>query len=467
MFNFTENTQKVINILIENNLTPIFVGGFVRDALISNIHGLKIKNKDIDIEVFGETNMDKLKEILEPLGKVIIAGKSFGVLKLWIENEDFDISLPRKEKNKGIRHKDLVVDIDPKISFKEAFKRRDLTINAIGFNIKENVFIDEFNGINDIKTKTIKVVDNNTFIEDPLRLLRAIGFAVRFNFKIEEKSKILLKSMVDKNMLSNILKERIFTEWKKFLLKSEKPSKAIMIMKEIGLLEKNFSEISNLINIKQDPKWHPEGDVFVHTLMVLNEMSKLLKESKLNENDKVALLFAAITHDFGKVKTTKLINGKITSHNHEREGVEIAKNFMKKITNEKDVIEKVLLLTEFHLFPLIAIDGKIKLSTFKKIHKKIDLELLAIMAVADKKGRGFEFDGKPLMKMMLSKKEEIENIEKNKDKLSISGKDLINHGLKPSKVFSILLEELNDIFDPEQDNKDEVIKTFLTARKLI
>ena len=319
--------NKLIEDLISLNIKPILVGGMVRDYFINNT----IESKDIDIEIYTNKKYEEILDLLTHKNyRCDIVGKNFGVIKTRDENNnEIDISLPRIEKLVGTKHTDFEIISNGELSFKEAFKRRDFTFNAIGYDFMENKIIDLYNGVNDIKNKTIKHVSAKTFIEDPLRIYRAIQFAARFGFDIHPRTKLLIKDMVSKGMLDEIPKERVFIEFEKLLTKSENPSIGFELMREFNILEKYFPE---------ELKWHPEGDVWIYTMMVIDEMAKL----EVDKDKKLLYLLSCLCHDLGKPSTTiTLEDGKITSRGHEEAGIGPSISFLNRLTNNKKLIEQV------------------------------------------------------------------------------------------------------------------------------
>ena len=204
--------EDILKDLQKIGATPILVGGSVRDYF------LNIPIKDYDIEIFGINSLEIIQNCLEKFGSVKLVGKSFGVLTLKVDKYDFDFALPRTEIKIGLTHQDFEVITNSSLSFKEAAIRRDFTINAIGYDFFKQEFLDPFDGINDLKTKTIKHINDATFIEDSLRVYRAIQFASRFDFKIDENTKELCKQIVLNDELIYLPKERIYEEFKKLFL---------------------------------------------------------------------------------------------------------------------------------------------------------------------------------------------------------------------------------------------------------
>ena len=243
---------KLAKIINENHGRAMLVGGCVRDEL------MKIAPKDFDVEVYG-IEPPKLKEILKQFGRVDAVGESFTVYKI---GQDLDVSLPRRERKVSRGHKGFIVEGDPQMSFEEAAKRRDFTINAIMKDILTGEIVDCYGGQDDIKLKKIRHIADETFVEDSLRVLRAAQFAARFEFEIDEKTIELCKT-ID---LTDLPKERLWGELEKLLLKSAKPSIGLKYFYELNIANQLFPELTALVGVPQEFEWHPEGDVDVHTL---------------------------------------------------------------------------------------------------------------------------------------------------------------------------------------------------------
>lgn len=241
--------QNILDHLIKQAARPIIVGGFIRDYF------LKIDSKDIDIEVYGFSTLAELSNILEEFGDVNLVGKSFGVIKLKIKNDEYDFSFPRSENKTGIGHKGFDVNIDGFMSYKDGAKRRDFTINSIGYDYKQKSFLDPFGGIKDIENKVLKHIDEKTFCEDPLRVYRGVQFSARFELNLDKSTIELFKKMVKTDDFKSLSKERIFEEYKKLLLKSKKPSIGLKILNKLkieDIKKDSMVSIDNLVKIKSD-----------------------------------------------------------------------------------------------------------------------------------------------------------------------------------------------------------------------
>ena len=397
-----------------------FVGGFVRDKIIGR------ENKDIDIEVHGISE-EKLEEILSEFGTVNKFGSSFGVYA--ISGYDIDIALPRSERKTGVKHTDFEIVVDPFIGIKGAAKRRDFTMNAILEDVLAGELIDPHGGLEDIKAGIIRHVDEKTFIEDPLRVLRAAQFSARFGFEIAPETIELCKT-ID---LSDISSERIETEMKKALLKSEKPSKFFESLREMDQLGYWFKELKQLIGIEQNKKYHPEGDVWTHTMIVLDNAAKFRDEV----SDAYSFMLFALMHDLGKIETTDIIDGEIHSYQHEIVGVEIAERFLERVCHEKKVKNYVLKSIPLHMRPSMLFESKSKVKkTNKLFDEAVEPKDIIYFSLCDKHVE--------TSKEELKKKEflfeRLRVYEEIMKEPYVTGKDLLELGFEPGVELGKMLE---------------------------
>ncbi|RUM69518.1 MAG: CCA tRNA nucleotidyltransferase [Sulfurovum sp.] len=402
-------------------------------------HFLGLQIKDYDIEVYGLNSIEELEKILAQYGSVNLVGKSFGVLKFQYDGEEYDFSFPRTEQKIGSGHRGFDVSIDGAMSFKEASKRRDFTINAMGYDVEEEKFIDPYNGKIDIEKRLLRHIDDETFIEDPLRVYRAIQFCSRFGYTLADKSFELCKNMVSKGMLEELAKERIYVEFTKLLLKSPKPSVGFELMRKLGVLC-YFPELQSLIDVPQPPKWHPEGDVWIHTMMAVDAMVALLGS---DEKQNLRYLFAILCHDFGKATHTTIEKGgRIRAIGHEKAGVEPTRKFLYRITNEHEFIASILPLVEHHLKPSHFYIDKSRDKAFRKLATKVNIEELVIVARADFLGRTTKESLSGIYSAGDWMIERAKNLKVNNRPLEnlLQGRDLIALGLEPSSQFKEILD---------------------------
>lgn len=410
------------------------IGGFVRDTF------LNLQSKDIDVEVYN-ISPEMLESILSKYGNVTYCGQSFGVFKLG----NYDFSLPRREKKNGEGHTGFDISIDPFMSIEEATIRRDLTINSMLMNPLTGEVLDPFNGMQDIKEGIIRHINDATFAEDPLRVMRVAQFSARFNFDIHDTTKALCVKLLPE--LKTLSRERFMIEIEKILMKAEKPSIAFNFMLDIGLLESLFPELAILKTIEQGEKHHPEGDAFEHTMLALDSIP--IKDRRLD------LMFAILVHDLGKavVESVTEENGAVVHfHGHAEEGEEVARVFMSRLTNETALTETVVSLVKYHMRPY-DLKKNLNKAQLRRLALKVNIDDLMILHLADLSGRGTKKDTSHIDRI-ITVWEEV----KNEIHPIIKGRHLIEMGLTPSKDFGRILKEIfNHQLDGEFNSLDDGI----------
>lgn len=451
-FNLPKILEKILCNLQEIGAKPILVGGCVRDTI------LNLPCKDYDIELFNIDDFQMVEKVLQNYGNVKLVGKSFGVLTLKVQEYDFDFALARLEKKVGSGHRGFEVITNKNLKFKEASLRRDFTINSIGYDFLTKEFLDPNKGLEDLQNKILRHIKDETFIEDPLRVYRAVQFCARYNLQLDKKTFLLCKKMVENNELEELPKERIYEEFKKLLLKSTKPSIGFELLKQLGIL-KYFSELEALIACVQDKVYHPEGDVWIHTLMALDELAKILKKENIqDEYRKLYLFYAVLCHDLGKPFCTEVLENKVTSYRHETLGEKPTISFLSKLTNEKKLIEKVVPLVKNHLTPFQLYLANSSLKAIKRLSLKVNIEDLCLVCLADCLGRDIQDKEKcPKATSWLLEQAKLLNIENNALKPYVLGRDLINLGLNPSKEFKQILDYALDLQIDENLTKEEIL----------
>jgi len=412
---------EVARLVAEKGGRTFYVGGFVRDALIHK------ENKDVDIEVHGITPKC-LESILDTLGQRMTIGESFGIFGL--KGYSLDIAMPRKEEARGQGHKDFDIFVDPFIGTEAAARRRDFTFNALMQDVLTGEIVDHFGGVADLHDGVLRHVNDQSFAEDPLRVLRAAQFAARFGFRVAEETVLLCSRME----LAHLPRERIEGELKKALLKAERPSIFFEVLRQMDQLDHWFPEVKALIGVKQNPVYHSEGDVWKHTMMVLDEAAKL--------RDRAAnpywFMLAAVTHDFGKAVSTEEQDGVLHSYHHEIQGLPLAEAFLRRITWETKLIEYVLNLTEQHMKPnTVAGARSAKKVTTRMYDKSVDPEGLICLALADDRGR---ITQAPATDHEAFLYERLEVFKELMARPYVMGRDLIEAGLKPGVEFTEILE---------------------------
>ena len=433
-----EILKTISKVISQHNGTAVIVGGSVRD------HFMKLPVKDYDIEVYGLQSMEELESILLKFGSVNLVGKSFGVLKFVHENEEYDFSFPRLESKVAKGHRGFDVHVDGKMDFKTASKRRDFTVNAMGYDIERKAFLDPFNGQRDIEGRVLRHIGDNFFGEDPLRVYRAVQFSARFSFDLAEETHALCRTMVKEGLLTELPKERVYLEFQKLLLKAAKPSIGFELMRSLGVLE-YFPELQALIGVAQDPIWHPEGDVWVHTMLSIDAMAGILSGQEFSAKEKLKLLFSTLCHDLGKpLVNTVEADGRIRAIGHEKAGLEPARSFMFRLTNEEDFIESILPFVEHHLKPSQFYAQGTKASAIRRLATKVNIEELVFVAKADFLGRTTEEarSGEYEAGKWLLEKAKALKVENKPIDALLQGRDLIVLGLTPSPRFKKILDEV-------------------------
>lgn len=396
----------------------MYVGGMVRDGLMG------IECKDIDIEVYGLTPR-ALKDVLSSLGKVMEMGASFGVYGL--QHSAIDIAMPRRERCVGIKHTDFEVSVDPAMSFEDATLRRDLTINAMMRDVLTGELIDLWGGRADLERRVIRHVSDATFPEDALRVFRVAQFTARFEGKIAPETLALCRSMA----VDGISHERVYDELNKALLKADRPSIFFRVLREMDHLKEFFPELEACIGVQQNPVHHPEGDVFEHTLLVVDRAAELRDKAQWP----LAFMYAALFHDLGKVIATEIReDGKITAYGHEVKGLPICETQLRRLTSQTKLIEYVKNMMWLHMRPNILAGAK---SKKKKTRQLFDLSVcpedLILLSRADASGK---LDKPYNAQNEAFLRERLEDYRRVMQRPMVTGKDLIDAGLKPGPQFS-------------------------------
>ena len=403
-----------------------FVGGFVRDALIRR------ENKDVDIEVHGITP-GCLEEILDVLGERISIGESFGIFNL--KGFSLDIAMPRKEELRGMGHKDFDIFVDPFIGTEAASRRRDFTFNALMQDVLTGEIVDHFGGQEDLKNGVLRHVNDISFAEDPLRVLRAAQFAARFGFQVAPETIELCRRMD----LRHLPRERIEGELKKALLKAERPSIFFEVLRQMEQLDVWFPEVKALIGVPQNPVFHAEGDVWTHTMMVVDQAAKL----RHRVQQPLWFMFSAVTHDFGKAVCTEEKNGVLHAYEHEKQGLPLAETFLRRITSETKLIEYVLNLTELHMKPNTVADARSAVKvTNRMFDQAVDPEGLVCIALADDLGRISKAHTESNEAWLYQRLEVFREVMARP---YVMGRDLIEAGLMPDKDFTEILRHAHKL----------------------
>jgi tRNA nucleotidyltransferase (CCA-adding enzyme) len=367
---------------------PYVVGGAVRDALL----GVEVDEQDWDVEVFG-LPAEELGPILARAGSVDAVGQSFRVFKVGgLEDVTgaVDVSLPRRDSKAGPGHRGIAVEGDPGLSIEEAARRRDFTINAMLLDPATGELLDPWGGLRDLEARLLRAVDAETFGEDPLRALRAVQLAARFDLEVEPATATLCASMP----LDELPSERVFGEIEKLLLQATRPSLGFALMRRWGMLPTIAPELLPLETTPQDPGWHPEGDVWTHTLQVVDEAAGLVGDLAGDRPRQLTVMLGALCHDLGKPGTTTHDeDGRIRSRGHEEAGlpptVALLGRWNVHTLLGYDVRAQVLALVAQHLKPGQLYDDRDRVSSgaIRRLSRKVEPDLLYRVAKADCLGR--------------------------------------------------------------------------------
>lgn len=429
----------------------LIIGGWVRDRLLGH------DSKDIDLEVYG-VPAGSLRSLLERVGPVNTVGESFKVYKVG----PLDVALPRRESKTGRGHRGFTITGDPDLPLEAAARRRDFTVNAIAWDPLTEEFLDPCGGQADLERRVLRAVDPTTFADDSLRVLRALQFAARFELKLDEATKGLCQAIP----LDDLPAERIWGELEKLLLKAARPSVGFALGLELGVIDKLFPELATLVDCPQEPEWHPEGDVWVHTLLVIDRAHERI--DGLARPAQVTIMLGAVCHDLGKPATTATIDGRIRSLNHEEMGVAPATAFLDRINihtlDGYDVRRHVLGLVANHLKPGMwrkARDG-VGDGAFRRLARRVDLELLARLAKADCLGRTGEFDCSAME--WFRERARTLGVQHEAPKPLLLGRHLLELGMAPGPRVGDVLRQ---VYERQLDGEIQTLDDGKTAARAI
>ncbi len=404
------------------------VGGCVRDLLLG------IRPKDFDIEVYG-LNPEQLEKKLTLLGKTEHVGKHFGVIKLWMNNLELDIALPRTERKTADGHRGFSVESNPGLSPETATLRRDFTINAMMFDPLDHKLLDFHGGQDDLGNKKLRHV-SPAFTEDPLRPLRAVQFAARFQLRLDKKTARLCHLLLTE--AGTLPESRIWREWQKWS-HAPYPSFGLKALQECGWLSL-YPELATLASCKQDGRWHPEGDAWVHTLQVCDMAAVIADRNNLSIQTREQLLFAALCHDFGKPSCTFADEHKnLRSPGHCEAGVKPSEQFLKQIGAPKSMAQFVLPLVREHMAHM---HGKPSDRAVRRLSHRLEpthIELWEMLVEADASGRTPAPASRPAF-IWLEKARELKHQHTSPIPL-ITGKLLMKFGMKPGPEMGKLIQQ--------------------------
>lgn len=429
-YNFKALEKEILDDLASQGRVYL-VGGVVRDMLLYGT----VDYHDVDVEVY-DIEIDELEKILSKYGHVNTVGKSFGVLKLDVLPH-FDFALPRIEFKKGNTHKDFDVKIDKNLDLEIASSRRDFTINAIMYDYSHDEIIDLHHGLDDLDHHILKMVNKDTFQEDPLRVLRLAQFISRLEFGVDKETKQLCQDMVQQGMLKHLSYERVLEEYNKLLM-SQIPSLGIVFLLEIGAL---FEPLQQLVHCHQRLDYHPEGNVMNHTLLVV-DLAALCKDKT---SWPLAFMWGAFLHDIGKPKVTTP-EGRAPGHNES--GVEVFNSYFSSIFNNKKMKKYIKTMIYYHMHLMNMVRNNSKDYSFYKLLKGIDGVMpiydLVYISKCDKLGR---LANRPETIKQLDEfmQDRVSRLGDQALKPIVNGNDLLKLGFQESKDFKELLDWAYDL----------------------
>jgi tRNA nucleotidyltransferase (CCA-adding enzyme) len=436
---FPQSLLQVVKALKRAGGQPYLVGGSVRDM------ALNVEPKDLDLEVYG-LPVQAILDTVRPFGRVDQVGAQFGVIILKMGDDDFDIAVPRRESKSGRGHKGFIAEPDPTMTPEEAASRRDYTINALMYDFEKDEILDYFGGMDDINAGILRHI-GPAFSEDPLRVLRGFQFASRFIMDVDPETAILCQGLFSE--YDTLPLSRIWNEWLKWALKARQPSKGLKFLVETGWIEA-YPEIKDLIGCPQDPTWHPEGDVFIHTGFVTDAAAEIANREKIwgdylekhkppherQGYDRALLLLSSLCHDYGKPIDTVWTpdrhetpgTERWRSPGHGATGVPLANDFLARIGCPISIIERAGPLIKHHLD---YINGAAR-KTVRKLSANIvpaNIQQLLWLIEADHSGRPPLPKKLPEMAQKIALVAEELAIQDGKPKKILTGRLLISEGI--------------------------------------
>lgn len=438
--------QEVIA-LLTHFTTAYLVGGSVRDAFLGH------QPKDLDIEVFG-VSFEELATLASAIGPTNAVGAAFGILKLQHPVlGEIDLSLPRRENKCGIGHKGFEVTPDQNLTIEEAAARRDFTFNALSWSPSSGL-VDPFGGRADLEARILRHT-SAAFAEDPLRVLRAFQFAGRMELTIAPETAELCRSL--KEEYSTLPKERVWGEWEKWATKSIRPSAGLSVLKDTGWVDL-YPELAAMQGVPQDAEWHPEGDVWVHTLLVCDAAADVCGREGITGTDRLVIVLAALCHDMAKPTHTQHEGGRIRSRGHEKAGEEPTRAFLASIGAPKAIVERVVPLVTNHL---AHCSGEPNPKMVRRLATRLapaTVRELVLVIEADHSGRPPLPAGTPAAALQLLEVAESLNVEAAVPLQILQGRHLIEMGMKPGPLFKELLSrafeaQLDGVFSDLEGGK--------------
>lgn len=449
----------------------LLIGGAVRDRLLGR------STTDFDVEVYG-LSADRVAAIAREFGVARDVGKAFGVLEVRAGEETIHLSLPRRESKVAPGHRGFAIDADPTMTPEEAARRRDFTINAIAEDPLTGEVIDPFQGQEDLKRRVLRIVDAQHFREDPLRVLRGAVFAAHFALDVDPASDHAIREVVPS--LRELPKERIGEEWRKLLLRPRLPSRGLQLLMEWGVFGVLHPEFVPLPHTPQNPAWHPEGNVWVHTLMAVDEAASIIRahDSELTTPDSFHVMLSVLCHDLGKAAMTRREGGVWVSRGHDIAALELTQNFLRSLAVSRQTETVVTSLVREHLLPLQVFNARAKGQpmsdgAIRRLARRVHpatIFLLTLVADGDHRGRGpFAASevgeetsgvGNPALDAgaQLRERALALGVLFGPPAPIISGEDLIRLGLPPGPHFGEILKRAEELRDRADLSRDTILE---------
>jgi tRNA nucleotidyltransferase (CCA-adding enzyme) len=376
---------------------------------------------------------------------VDLVGKSFGVIKFSSQSGGYwDFSLPRRDSKMAAGHKGFQVAFDPDITPREAASRRDFTINALMYDPRTGEYLDFFGGREDLAKRILRHT-SPAFVEDPLRVLRGLQFAARFDLAPAPETVALCRSIA--GTFSELAVERVCQEWLKWAAAGRRPSAGLQFLKAGGWL-RHFPEIAALDGTPQDPEWHPEGDVFAHTCQACDALVTLPEWQRADTATQRVLMFAVLAHDFAKPQTTheadRAGRRRLVSPGHEEQGGPLAEAFLTRIGAPNELKERVVPLVKHHLAHLQTASAR-SVRRLANALQPATIEELCLVMIADHFGRPPRPRVVPGGVTQLRVKAGELRLREAAPKPLLQGRHLIAQGLRPGAEFGPLLEEAFEV----------------------
>ncbi len=411
------------------------VGGCVRDRLL----GLDVH--DVDVEVYG-IEPRALIDRLADRWRLDLVGAAFGVIRL--HGQPVDVSVPRRDSRAPRRddgranaHRDFVVTADPHMSVDEAVQRRDFTINAILLDPLTGEIVDPAGGRADLEARLLRHVSDAHFADDPLRVLRGMQLVARFDLEPDPRTVALCRRM----RLDDLSPERVYEEWRKLLVLGRGIGRGLEFLRATGHVD-DYPELAATVGCPQDPRWHPEGDVWTHTLHGLDFFAR---DRTGDAYEDLVVGFAVLLHDVGKARVTRRDeDGRIRSPRHAEQSVELARAFLARMRAPSRVVDDVLPLVRWHASPRELHDQGAGDAAIRRLARRVGrIDRVARVCLADAMGRpprSNEATERAVHDWILERARALEVIDRAPEPL-LRGRDVLVLGVAPGPRVGEVLRE--------------------------